>query len=158
MIFAAKITKGEKVLFVSFGPIILITEATTFPQITIPDIDQILLRTEILRIDISTSPDASDEILLRTGISRLVPMCAKKGCPFPGPPCRPVRRRACWNGCNELRTYLIGLGLGTARILRAQGPVATSCDPPGRVALPRDRPVGRFSNFPLDETACGVVE
>ena len=78
-------------------------------------------------------------ILLRTEISRrmkshAVRPCARRrrrGCPFPGPPCRPGRRRTCVYGRNELHPsrhgHLTGLGAfgcpapRAARVLRAPG-------------------------------------
>ena len=65
-------------------------------------------------------------ILLRTEISRrmkshAVRPCARRrrsGCPFPGPPCRPGRRRTCVYGRNELHPsrhgHLTGLGRSDA--------------------------------------------
>ena len=78
-------------------------------------------------------------ILLRTEISRrmkshAVRPCARRrrrDCPFPGPPCRPGRRRTCVYGRNELHPsrhgHLTGLGAfgrpapRAARVLRAPG-------------------------------------
>ena len=78
-------------------------------------------------------------ILLRTEISQrmkshAVRPCARRrrrGCPFPGPPCRPGRRRTCVYGRNELHPsrhgHLTGLGAfgrpapRAARVLRAPG-------------------------------------
>ena len=88
-------------------------------------------------------------ILLRTEISRrmkshAVRPCArrrKRGCPFPGPPCRPGRRRTCVYGRNELHPSRHGhlTGLGGVRTPRAEGVAGTSRA--GPVRTPRAGPV-----------------
>ena len=75
-------------------------------------------------------------ILLRTEISQrmkshAVRPCARRrrrGCPFPGPPCRPGRRRTCVYGRNELHPSRHGhlTGLGGVRTPRAEGGAGTS--------------------------------
>ena len=88
-------------------------------------------------------------ILLRIEISRrmkshAVRPCArrrKRGCPFPGPPCRPGRRRTCVYGRNELHPSRHGhlTGLGGVRTPRAEGVAGTSRA--GPVRTPRAGPV-----------------
>ena len=75
-------------------------------------------------------------ILLRTEISQrmkshAVRPCARRrrrGCPFPGPPCRPGRRRTCVYGRNELHPSRHGhlTGLGGIRTPRAEGGAGTA--------------------------------
>ena len=99
-------------------------------------------------------------ILLRTEISRrmkshAVRPCArrrKRGCPFPGPPCRPGRRRTCVYGRNELHPSRHGhlTGLGGVRTPRAEGGAGTSRA--GPVMTPRAEAAATSAALP-----CGVA-
>ena len=99
-------------------------------------------------------------ILLRTEISRrmkshAVRPCARRrrsGCPFPGPPCRPGRRRTCVYGRNELHPSRHGhlTGLGGVRTPRAEGGAGTSRA--GPVMTPRAEAAATSAALP-----CGAA-
>ena len=99
-------------------------------------------------------------ILLRTEISRrmkshAVRPCARRrrrDCPFPGPPCRPGRRRTCVYGRNELHPSRHGhlTGLGGVRTPRAEGGAGTSRA--GPVMTPRAEAAATSAALP-----CGVA-
>ena len=98
-------------------------------------------------------------ILLRIEISRhmkshAVRPCARRrrGCPFPGPPCRPGRRRTCVYGRNELHPSRHGhlTGLGGVRTPRAEGGAGTSRA--GPVMTPRAEAAATSAALP-----CGVA-
>ena len=99
-------------------------------------------------------------ILLRTEISRrmkshAVRPCARRrrsGCPFPGPPCRPGRRRTCVYGRNELHPSRHGhlTGLGGVRTPRAEGGAGTSRS--GPVMTPRAEAAATSAALP-----CGAA-